>query len=141
MEPADGGMDGGSDAKNEPLDFDDTSAFHRSDPVDDLLDLVPDGLDHVGGGFGPFEESSDGSRRGRDGFAAKDVKDAFGTGCPGAVCPGQGFDGRFAHGQAFCGRGARIQSYACILLAAACTFDSDDTGVSEEVAPFGEATI
>ena len=137
MEPA----DGGSDAGNEPLNFDGAFIFHRSDPVDDLLILFQPSLISSAAASGILK-------------SLLTVSGAVGTDLPRRTSKTlSAWDARARSflrkastedlhtAQAFCGLGARIQSYACILLAAACTFDSDGTGVSEEVAPFGEATI
>ena len=100
----DDGQNAGSDAGNGSQDVDGASAFHRPDPVEDLLDLLLDVLDFGFEGFESSEESSGGvgdglggSRRGRDGFAAKHGQDAFGAGRSDAVFSEHGFDGRQAH--------------------------------------------
>ena len=63
------------------------SALSASRPVHDPLGGVGDGLD--------------GSRRGRDGFAAKGGVDAFGAGGSDAAFSERGFDGGQAHAAGF----------------------------------------
>ena len=95
--------DGGADAGNGPQDVDGLPAFPLLDSIADLLDLVPDVLDfgvesfelsdNPSGGVG---DGLDGSRRGRDGCAAKGGRDAFGGGS-GAASPEHGLDGGRSH--------------------------------------------
>ena len=83
----DDGEDRGSDPWNGFQDFDGAAALGLLDPVENLPAPVPDVLDlRVGvlepsddprGGFG---DGLDGSRRGRNGFAAKDGQDVFRAG-------------------------------------------------------------
>ncbi len=99
----DDGRDGGADAGDGPQDVDGLPAFPLLDSIADLLDLVPDVLDfgvesfelsdNPSGGVG---DGLDGSRRGRDGFAAKGGRDAFGGGS-GAASPEHGLDGGRSH--------------------------------------------
>ena len=76
----DDGQNGGSDAGNGTQDVDGLPTFHCLDPVEDLFDFGVERFEPVHDSLGGVVDGLDGSRRGRDGFAAKGGVDAFGAG-------------------------------------------------------------
>ena len=101
-------QDGRSDAGNGAQDVDGLPAFHCLDPVEDLFDSSSDLFDFGVERFEPVHDplggagdGLDGSRRGRDGFAAKGGVDAFGAGGSDAAFSERGFDGGQAHAAGF----------------------------------------